>query len=638
MATKTAKSNGSPQHGMPVEAALEEAKANQAALIRVVEKITEASNRREVIQFALDEVREAYGWAYGSFWEHDPNRDALVFSQDSGTVNREFKKVTESASFRRGEGLSGRAWQSEALVFVEDIGEVSDCCRAPVAREAGVVSGLCFPIIVKGRVMGTMDFFVTRGIELSAQRRAALDMIGRLVSTTVEQRGAYERLHGMVENSPTNIMTVDLDLTVTYMNPASIRTLTRLESHLPCKAKAILGRSIDIFHKHPEHQRRLLANPDNLPHKARIRVGPEHLDLLVSAMRNDLGEYVGAMLTWELITEKVQLEERERERQEADRRTAEELQQKVSSILETVQACSRGDLTVEVPVRGNDPIGQVGQGLEDFLTQLRNSLREIGGKATILTSSSSDLSNLAGKMATSAEDSSVQATSASAAGEQVNQNIHTVASATEEMASSIREISKNAGQAARVAANAVAVAESTNDTIAKLGESSTEIGKVIKVITSIAQQTNLLALNATIEAARAGEAGRGFAVVANEVKELAKETARATEDISRKIETIQEDSSGAVRAIAEITDIINQISDIANSIAGAVEEQSSTTSEISRNVAEAARGSNEITSALSQVASASENSRAGATDTLAASRSLSQLANELQDLLGQFQT
>ncbi|MCA9795281.1 MAG: chemotaxis protein, partial [Candidatus Eremiobacteraeota bacterium] len=125
---------------------------------------------------------------------------------------------------------------------------------------------------------------------------------------------------------------------------------------------------------------------------------------------------------------------------------------------------------------------------------------------------------------------------------------------------------------------------------------------------------------------------------ANEVKELAKETARATEDISRKIETIQEDSSGAVRAIAEITDIINQISDIANSIAGAVEEQSSTTSEISRNVAEAARGSNEITSALSQVASASENSRAGATDTLTASRSLSQLANELQDLLGQFQT
>ncbi|MCA9795671.1 MAG: GAF domain-containing protein, partial [Candidatus Eremiobacteraeota bacterium] len=419
MATKTVKTNGSAPHANTLEVAYEEAQANQAAMIRVMDKLSEASNRREVIQFALDEVREAFGWAYGSYWERDDASQALVFSQDSGSVNREFKKVTESASFRKGEGLSGRAWQKEELIFIDDIGEVDDCCRAPVARRAGVVSGLCFPIVVGGHVRGTMDFFVTQRIDLSPQRRTALEMVGRLVSSTVEQKSDYERLNGMVENSPTNIMTVDLNLTVTYMNPASIRTLTRLESHLPCKAKEILGRSIDIFHKHPEHQRKLLADPTNLPHKARIRVGPEHLDLLVSAMRNDLGEYVGAMLTWELVTEKVQLEVRERERQESERRTAEELQRKVSSILETVQACSRGDLTVEVPVRGEDPIGQVGQGLEDFLTQLRGSLREIGGKATILTSSSSDLSDLAGKMATSAEDSSVQATSASAAGEQV---------------------------------------------------------------------------------------------------------------------------------------------------------------------------------------------------------------------------
>src|SRR6266478_4203765 len=142
------------------------------------------------------------------------------------------------------------------------------------------------------------------------------------------------------------------------------------------------------------------------------------------------------------------------------------------------------------------------------------------------------------------------------------------------MSASIKEIAKNATEAAKVATSAVKVAETTTATISKLGESSNEIGQVIKVITSIAQQTNLLALNATIEAARAGEAGKGFAVVANEVKELAKETAKATEDISRKVAAIQGDSKKSVEAIATVTTIINQINDISSTIATAVEEQS----------------------------------------------------------------
>jgi methyl-accepting chemotaxis protein len=194
-------------------------------------------------------------------------------------------------------------------------------------------------------------------------------------------------------------------------------------------------------------------------------------------------------------------------------------------------------------------------------------------------------------MGSSAEETSSQATLVSAASEQVSKSVQTVASGTEEMTASIREIAKNASEAARVASGAVKVAENTNQTISKLGDSSTEIGKVIKVITSIAQQTNLLALNATIEAARAGEAGKGFAVVANEVKELAKETAKATEDISQKIESIQGDTRHAVSAISEINGVISKINDYQNTIASAVEEQTATTSEISRNVNEAAHGS-----------------------------------------------
>jgi hypothetical protein len=211
--------------------------------------------------------------------------------------------------------------------------------------------------------------------------------------------------------------------------------------------------------------------------------------------------------------------------------------------------------------------------------------------------------------------------------------IEQAASGTEEMGASIKEIAKSVQDAAKVAATAVRAAETTNATISKLGDSSAEIGKVIKVITSIAQQTNLLALNATIEAARAGEAGKGFAVVANEVKELAKETAKATEYISQKIEAIQSETKMAVDAIAEIGTVINKISDYQNTIASAVEEQTATTNEISRNVTEAARGSTEIAQNITGVATSARSTSAGAHDTQKAAGELSRMAAELQSIV-----
>jgi methyl-accepting chemotaxis protein len=260
-------------------------------------------------------------------------------------------------------------------------------------------------------------------------------------------------------------------------------------------------------------------------------------------------------------------------------------------------------------------------------------VRGVEANAASVASASAQLTTISQQMATGAEETSTQSGVVSAAAEQVNKNIQTVATSAEEMTASIREIAKSANEAAQVATSAVKVAEMTNATVGKLGESSAEIGKVIKVITSIAQQTNLLALNATIEAARAGEAGKGFAVVANEVKELAKQTAHATEDISQKIEAIQADTRGAVASIAQISGIIGQINDIQSTIASSVEEQTATTNEIARNVAQAAEGSGEIARNITGVATAARQTASGATETQSAAADLARMATELQQLV-----
>ena len=267
---------------------------------------------------------------------------------------------------------------------------------------------------------------------------------------------------------------------------------------------------------------------------------------------------------------------------------------------------------------------------------LTNQVKRISGFAIALNNASDQLLADSQNMGAAAEETSAQAATVASAAEQVSVNVQSVATGIDQMNASIKEIAKSAALAATVATTAVKTAETTNETIAKLGVSSSEIGNIVKVITSIAQQTNLLALNATIEAARAGDAGKGFAVVANEVKELAKQTATATEDISKKVEAIQADSKGSVLAIAQITSIINQISDFQTTIASAVEEQTATTNEIARNVNQVAIGSSEIARNITSVADAATSTTTSASNTQTAAIELSKTASELQALVGQF--
>jgi methyl-accepting chemotaxis protein len=301
-----------------------------------------------------------------------------------------------------------------------------------------------------------------------------------------------------------------------------------------------------------------------------------------------------------------------------------------------LQKIAQGDLRARVVGDYQGDHARIKNDINAMAEKLAGSMSQIGQSAQMLASSSEELNAVSHQMSANAEETATQSNVVSAAAEEVAKNLQTVSTATEEMTSSIKEIAKNANEAARVATSAVKTAETTNATVAKLGESSAEIGQVIKVITSIAQQTNLLALNATIEAARAGEAGKGFAVVANEVKELAKETAKATEDISQKIEAIQSDTKGAVEAIGQITGIINQLNDISNTIASAVEEQTATTNEIARNVQEGAKGGAQVTENIASVAQAAKSTTQGANDTQTAAGELARLAAELQRVVGQF--
>jgi methyl-accepting chemotaxis protein len=387
------------------------------------------------------------------------------------------------------------------------------------------------------------------------------------VTTELRQENEFRRVMNMVDQMPTNVFLCDRDLKIIYLNPAATATMEKLESYLPIKASELLGANIDVFHKQPEHQRRILSDPTNLPYRARINIGDEKADLLVNAIYDAEGNYVGPMLTWEIITEKVLLEER------------------------------------------------------------------IRGTVEVLATSSEEMIATSDQMGSNAGVTSSQANSAVRTAEDINENVQAVSSGIEEMGASIKEIAKNATDAARVADEAVSIAEGTNTTISSLGTSSAEIGKVIKVITGIAQQTNLLALNATIEAARAGDAGRGFAVVANEVKELAKETGRATEDIGQKIEAIQVDVKGAIEGIARISEVIHHISQVQGSIASAVEEQTITTNEMGRRVADAAKGTNEVAGNIGGVAEAAKSTNAGVDSMRQAATDLAKLAADLQTLV-----
>ncbi len=605
-------------------------------VIRVIDAVARAATVKGAISASLQVVRERQGWAYAAFFRRDPVDGLLKCAMDSGKIADEFREKTRAARFGEGQALSGRAWRSGDLEFVEDFGAVTEFARAPVARRAGVRSSACVPMFVNGEIVGTLEFYSTALRPLSAPEADTLRKVAHQVAGGIA-RVELSRFTSMIRNSPINTVSADKELVIQYINPAAHACLVQLEAHLSVAPDSLLGQPIDVLHPALRDIRGRLLDPAQLPHSMQATLGPETLEIRVSPTFDAADQYLGPMVTWEVTTQRLESERVIREAAEREHKLAAALQGKVDQILAVVREAARGDLRCAVPVRGSDAIGQLGEGLAGLLEGFRAEVSRIGEHAGTLASSAEELTAVNRSLGASADATLARAETASGAAGAVSRNVETVAAGTDAMSGAIREIARNALSAAQVAGTAVQITERANGTVGRLGQSSAEIGKVIKVITSIAQQTNLLALNATIEAARAGEAGKGFAVVAGEVKELAKATAKATEEIGGKIEAIQADSGEAVNAIREIAGIVAQIHGIQTTISGAVEAQTSTTAAMGQSAAEAARGAGSIAATMTGLSQAAAGTRQGVSDSQQATEAMARLAEQLHAMVGRFQ-
>lgn len=420
---------------------------------------------------------------------------------------------------------------------------------------------------------------LSEGHDIELPPTRSRDEIGQLVEAFAKLRISVlnaVKLGRMIEEMPVNIMMADpkQDFKISFSNKESQKTLRGLESHLTIKADQVVGSSFDLFTNSSPQQRAALADPTRLPQRTKIKIGPEVVELKVDAIKDLQDQYIGPMLTWSIITRQEKL--------------ADDFEQNVLGAVNVVGACAES------------------------------------------------LEHSSQALASTAERTTNQSLVVSSAAEEATANVQTVAAASEELAASVSEILRQVSEVTRISNDAVKEAAQTSGQVQNLSEAAQKIGEVVDIINTIAGQTNLLALNATIEAARAGEAGKGFAVVASEVKNLANQTAKATEDITRQVSDIQSASKAMVGAIESIRATIEKISGIQAVVAAAVEEQGAATQEISRNVQEASVGTRQVSENISSVTNEAQTTGREASEMSRLVTDLAGQAESLKDQVNKF--
>lgn len=405
------------------------------------------------------------------------------------------------------------------------------------------------------------------------------DEISKLYSATESLRHSVEdayRSKQMMDDMTLNVLAVDVrdNFRLTYMNNAARAMLSGQQAHLSAPVDQLIGHSLDLFKSEGLNLRQIASNAESLPFRTKVKLGTETLDLQISAVRNQQGEYVAAMINWSTVTKQMQL-------------------------------------------------------ADSFESSVKTVVTEVASSAVQMRGNAERLSTVADE---TKQRSGVVAAAANTAAQTANQ----VAAAAEELTAAIAEISSQVQKSSTVARHASTQADSINQSMHLLVDKSNRVGEVIQFITDIASQINLLALNATIESARAGEAGKGFAVVASEVKNLASQTAKATEEIIQQVQSMQDATHEAVRSVGEIITIISEISANTSSVAAAVEEQSAATNEISRNIAHTAAGTQEISQNITLVESGADETGVSSKQVFSSAEELNAHATTLRNKVDEF--